>query len=139
MSCNLLFVYGTLRRGRELHSHLRRLGARFVGTARIAAVLDQRRCYPGARPTGRRGKWVQGELFALRRPAQDLRVLDAVEGAVNRALPGEFVRGVAEVASKNTLRHRAWVYWLGIGPLTKGIEVPQKAGSLPCLTFHRRP
>jgi len=26
--CNVLFVYGTLRRGSELHPHLARLGAR---------------------------------------------------------------------------------------------------------------
>ncbi len=124
MTCPLLFVYGTLRRGEELHHHLRRLGARFARRARVAAVLDKRRRYPGARPTGQRGKWVRGEIFVLRRPAQDLRVLDAVEGTVNGALPGEFVRGTAEVVSNNAVRRDAWMYWLGAGPLTKGIGAP---------------
>ena len=34
--CRLLFVYGTLRRGFELHHHLARLGARFQTEARVA-------------------------------------------------------------------------------------------------------
>jgi gamma-glutamylcyclotransferase (GGCT)/AIG2-like uncharacterized protein YtfP len=122
MKRHLLFVYGTLRRGHELHHHLQRLGARFVGTARVAAVLHKRRRYPGARPTGQRGQWVPGELFALRCPVRDLRVLDVVEGCVSGGLQNcEFVRGTAEAVLENAARRRAWIYWLGTGPLTKGI------------------
>ncbi len=87
-----LFVYGTLRRGFELHHHLARLGARFLAEAKVAAELFDRGRYPGARPSGRRGKWVRGELFELRQPARDLRVLDKVEGFVPGALKREPVR-----------------------------------------------
>ena len=96
--CRRLFVYGTLRRGFELHHHLTRLGARFLAEAKVAAELFDLGRYPGARPAGRRGKWVRGELFQLRRPAQDLRVLDEVEGFVPGAPEqSEFVRAAAEV------------------------------------------
>ena len=37
--CRPLFVYGTLRRGFELHHHLVRLGARFLTEAKVAAEL----------------------------------------------------------------------------------------------------
>lgn len=122
MTCNLLFVYGTLRRGRELHHHLQRLGARFVGVGRVAAVLYKRRRYPGARPAGRRGQWVPGELFALRHPARDLRVLDVVEGCVSGGVKNcEFVRGMAEVVLDNASHRRAWIYWLGAGHLSRAI------------------
>ncbi len=133
MICPLLFVYGTLRRGRELHHHLRRLGARFAGRARVAAVLYKRRRYPGARPTGRLGQWVPGELFVLRRPARDLLVLDIVEGSVSGGLQAcEFVRGSAEVVLDNAARRHAWIYWLGVGPFSRGLlwVAAQKAGAV---------
>jgi len=49
---HLLFVYGTLRRGFELHHHLARLGARFRAEAKAAAVLIDRGRHLGARPVG---------------------------------------------------------------------------------------
>jgi len=112
--CHLLFVYGTLRRGFELHHHLPRLGARFLTEARVAAELIDRGRFPGARPAARKGKWVRGELFQLRQPASDLRVLDKVEGFIPGAPKrSEFVRTAAEVILNNGSRRRAWIYWLG--------------------------
>ena len=112
--CHLLFVYGTLRRGFELHHHLARLGARFRTEGKVAAELIDRGRYPGARPSGRKGKWVCGELFQLRHPARDLRVLDEVEGFIPAApARSEFVRAAAEVIMKKGARDRAWVYWRG--------------------------
>lgn len=112
--CHRLFVYGTLRRGFELHHYLPRLGARFLAEAKVAAELIDLGRYPGARPAGRRGKWVRGELFQLRQPARDLRILDELEGFV----PGtpeqsEFVRATTEVILDNGARENAWIYWLG--------------------------
>ena len=112
--CHVLFVYGTLRRGSELHHQLARLGARFLTEARVAAELIDRGRYPGARPAGRKGKWVRGELFRLRQPARDLRVLDEVEGFITGAPErSEFVRATTEVILNNGARWRAWIYWLG--------------------------
>ncbi len=112
--CHVLFVYDTLRRGFELHHHLAGLGARFLTEARVAAELIDRGRYPGARPAGRKGKWVRGELFQLRQPARDLRVLDEVEGFITGAPErSEFVRATTEVVLNNGARWRAWIYWLG--------------------------
>jgi gamma-glutamylcyclotransferase (GGCT)/AIG2-like uncharacterized protein YtfP len=112
--CRLLFVYGTLRRGFELHHHLVRLGARFRAKARVAAELFDLGRYLGARPADRKGEWVCGELFQLRQLKHDLTVLDEVEvfipGTPERS---EFVRTVAEVILNNGTRQRAWIYWLG--------------------------
>ena len=92
----------------------RGLGARFLTEARVAAELIDRGRYPGARPAGRKGKWVRGELFQLRQPARDLRVLDEVEGFIPGAPErSEFVRATTEVILNNGARWRAWIYWLG--------------------------
>ena len=111
-----LFVYGSLKRGGELHYHLRRLGAQFLTEARVAAVIVGRRRYPGARSTNREGKWVAGELFRLRQPARDLRVLDEVEGffAAAPARSG-FVRVQTEVVLNHSELRQAWIYWLRTG------------------------
>ena len=123
MDCRLLFVYGSLKRGCGLHHHLARLGARFLAGARVAAVLVKRRRYPGARPSGRRGKWVRGELFELQRPASDLRVLDEVEGFIPGATErSEFARAAAEVVLNNGARRRAWIYWLRTRRPTGGVN-----------------
>ena len=113
-TCRRLFVYGTLRRGFELHHYLPSLGARFLAEGKVAAELVDLGRYPGARPAGQRGKWVRGEIFQLRRPARDLRVLDEVEG-FNPHAPerSEFVRAATEVKLNNGARQHAWIYWLG--------------------------
>jgi gamma-glutamylcyclotransferase (GGCT)/AIG2-like uncharacterized protein YtfP len=108
-----LFVYGTLRRGFERHHHLACLGARFRGEARVAAELFDLGRYPGARPASGKGKWVRGEVFELRQPADDLRVLDRVEDFIP-ATPArsEFVRALAEVVLAKGERQTTWIYWL---------------------------
>ena len=111
--CHLLFVYGTLRRGFERHHHLARVGARFWREAKVAAELFDLGCYPGARPASGKGRWVRGEIFELRQPSHDLRVLDRVEDFVPAApARSEFVRDTAEVVLTNRARQTAWIYWL---------------------------
>jgi len=111
--CDLLFVYGTLRRGFCLHSNLTRLGASFRGEAKVAGELFDLGVYPGARPADEERKWVCGELFHLRKPEHDLAFLDEVEGFDPHApLGGEFVRARAEVILDDGTPHRAWIYWL---------------------------
>ncbi|MGO8786202.1 MAG: gamma-glutamylcyclotransferase [Terriglobia bacterium] len=116
-----LFVYGTLRCGCDLHHHLTRLGARFIAEAKVSAELLPRGRYPGARPACQSGKWVRGEVYRLRQPARDLRVLDKVEGFVAEALRrSEFVRARAEVLLNGGARQQAWIYWLGARKSTGG-------------------
>lgn len=113
MDCRLLFVYGTLRRGFERHHNLERLGAGFRRDARVAAELFDLGRYPGARPAEGTGKWVYGEVFELRQPARDLRVLDHVEDFMPAAPErSEFVRDLAELVLANGERQAAWIYWL---------------------------
>jgi len=121
--CHRLFVYGTLRRGFELHHHLRRLGARFRAEAKVGAERIDRGRFPGARPTGRKGKWVRGELFELGQPARDLKVLDEVEGFIPQASSRSlFVRATTEVMLPDGSRDRAWIYWLGAPNSTGGSD-----------------
>jgi gamma-glutamylcyclotransferase (GGCT)/AIG2-like uncharacterized protein YtfP len=121
--CHRLFVYGTLRRGFELHHHLRRLGARFRMEAKVAAELIDRGRFPGARPGARKRKWVRGGLFELRQPAHDLRVLDEVEGFIPEA-PSRCssARATTEVMLRDGSRDRAWIYWLGAPNSTGGSD-----------------
>jgi gamma-glutamylcyclotransferase (GGCT)/AIG2-like uncharacterized protein YtfP len=114
--CRLLFVYGTLRRGFELHHHLARLGARFQAEAKVPGRLFDLGRFPGARPADREQAWVHGEVFELRQSAADLEVLDEVEGFT----PGtpeqsEFVRAITVVVLNDGARQSCWIYWLGPG------------------------
>jgi len=112
--CELLFVYGTLRRGMKLHHHLTHLAARFRMEATVAGELFDLGRYPGARPAKGNAQWVRGELFQLRRPEHDLVILDEVEGFNPREPErSEFVRALADVITHNGERCRAWIYWLG--------------------------
>lgn len=117
--CDLLFVYGTLRHGFELHHHLVRLKAKCCGKGEVAGRLFDLGCYPGARSSGREGEWIRGEVYQLRQSERALRILDEIEGFNPRALErGEFVREVAELILCNGERRRAWVYWLRGGVAT---------------------
>ena len=49
LETDLLFVYGTLRRGRALHHHLKRLGAEFIAIGKAQAELFDLGKHPGAR------------------------------------------------------------------------------------------
>lgn len=75
----LVFVYGTLQRGRSLHGHL--AGQRFVGVARTEPEYRLYRIdwYPGLVATrpGQDGVAIHGEVWDVDEVA--LRVLDEVE------------------------------------------------------------
>jgi gamma-glutamylcyclotransferase (GGCT)/AIG2-like uncharacterized protein YtfP len=109
---DLLFVYGTLRRGFRLHHHVKRLGAQFVANGKVQAELFDLGEFPGARPSTRPGKTVEGELYRLRKVENALRILDQVEGFSPRTPDkGLFQRGTAEVTLPNGERRLAWIYW----------------------------
>ena len=107
---DLLFVYGTLRRGFRLHHHLRRLGAQFVGNGKVQAELFDLGEFPGARASTKPGKTVVGELYRLNKVVNSLRVLDQIEGFSPRN-PGMFERGTTEVTLPNGERRLSRIYW----------------------------
>jgi gamma-glutamylcyclotransferase (GGCT)/AIG2-like uncharacterized protein YtfP len=109
---DLLFVYGTLRRGFPLHHHLKRLGAEFVGNGEVRAELFGLGEFPGARASTKPGKTVAGELYRLHKVENTLKVLDQVEGFSPRnPEKGMFQRGTTEVTLPSGERRLAWIYW----------------------------
>jgi len=109
---DLLFVYGTLRRGFRLHHHLKRLGARFVATGKVHAELFDLGEFPGARQSTKPRNTVKGELYRLCKVENSLRVLDQIEGFSPQSPErGMFQRGTAEVTLPNGERRLAWIYW----------------------------
>lgn len=108
-----LFVYGTLRRGFALHAELKKLGARYAGKGRIAGSLFNLGEYPGVLPVSTGKGDVEGELYELRNPTEQLPVLDRLE-EFNPSRPSKslFVRRRAFVRLEDGGRLRAWVYFL---------------------------
>ena len=113
LDTDLLFVYGTLRRGFALHHHLKRMGARFVAKGKVGAELFVLGRFPGARKSTRPGKIVAGEVYRLRLAESALKVLDQLEG-ISPEAPEKclFQRATTEVTLPNGERRVAWIYWL---------------------------
>ncbi|MBI1941497.1 MAG: gamma-glutamylcyclotransferase, partial [Acidobacteria bacterium] len=110
---DLLFVYGTLRRGFSRHKILRRLGAKSAGRGSIRAELFDLGEYPGAKPFARLSARVVGELYAVPDREGAFKVLDATEGFQPHAPESSlFRRETVEVTLHNMRRVVAWVYWL---------------------------
>ena len=109
----LVFVYGTLRRGQALHGELLKTGAEYLDAGKIHGRLYDLGDYPGAVPSHTENEEILGELYRLDEPSQQLCSLDAIEEydpeRPDRSL---FVRRPAEVWMMNGKRVRAWVYFL---------------------------
>ena len=113
LDTNLLFVYGTLRRGFAVHHHLRRMGAQFVTTGEVQAELYNLGKFPGARKSTKPGKVLAGEFYRLPQAEKALKVLDHVEGfSAQMAEKSLFQRATTEVVLPNGERRMAWIYWL---------------------------
>lgn len=104
-----LFVYGSLRRGRENSArHLLTAHSRFVGGAAFNGVLYDLGMYPAAVPSDQPDDWLVGELYELGEPQLVLSFLDAYEGC-NR-MPPLFRRAWTPVSLQNGEQVHAWVY-----------------------------
>lgn len=112
MKCDLLFVYGTLRR--RLASPMFRVLARhasFAGTGTFRGKLFEIRGYPGVVPSTRRGDEVVGELYRLNNQAAVFAVLDDYEMCSDKfPEPREYRRDVVAIAAEGGIRVRAWTY-----------------------------
>ncbi|MCZ6749156.1 MAG: gamma-glutamylcyclotransferase, partial [SAR324 cluster bacterium] len=125
---NLLFVYGTLRRGlggtsrAALERH-----ARWEGRGRLAGRLFMAEGYPAAVAAPAGSQWVVGDLYRVWRPASLFAVLDRYEDAhlsgpadrpsdratdrpPDRPALGEYRRERHRIAAEDGSRRLAWVY-----------------------------
>lgn len=104
-SATLLFVYGTLLRGRGA-AYRRELApyASFLGPARVRGRLFDLGAFPGLLPSEDVRDFVIGELHTLRFPERALRRLDHYEGP-------EFERRMQWITAGARRQARAWVYF----------------------------
>ncbi|MGE5322759.1 MAG: gamma-glutamylcyclotransferase [Actinomycetota bacterium] len=115
---NLLFVYGTLKRGGALHTELTSQGVRFLGSAQIQGRLFRipGESYPGALPTDTQ-EYVMGELYELENPRSALKRIDEIEGCDE----GLFERKLVNAWVKNQ-RAKVWAYFYA-KPLKKSSRI----------------
>ncbi len=112
-----LFVYGTLRRGFTLHRYLRKNGMRFLGKGNIRARLYDLGRFPGALPSQSSAGRVQGEVYELNNPEEQLRELDALEEFYPKQPEKNlFVRRLTDVKLESGQRCKAWAYFLAKRP-----------------------
>ena len=88
---------------------MRRVGARYLGKARVRGRLFNLGEFTGAMKAPDGPARVPGELYYLPSTAPALKCLDRYEGS-------QYEREVAEVELPSTRRVRAWIYWLRRAP-----------------------
>jgi len=106
----LVFVYGTLRRGGS--NSFRMNGAEFVSAGKVEGKLYSITWYPGL-VLERGGKTVEGDLYRVR--AAQLVALDDFEGISANEIEGaEYRRVRTEVSTDGGDVEVAWAYeWKG--------------------------
>ena len=112
MTDDLLFVYGTLKRGARnaMAGRLARTAV-FVGAATYQGKLYLVDDYPGAVPSRNVADRVRGEVWRLREPAEMLAELDEYEGCGQSfSPPTEYERRVEQVTLNNGEPLAAWIY-----------------------------
>jgi gamma-glutamylcyclotransferase (GGCT)/AIG2-like uncharacterized protein YtfP len=112
VNCQLLFVYGTLKRGFKRHRFLQAARAQFLCRGSVRGRLFDLGHYPGVLPSDHPCDVVLGEVYRLPNPALALRVLDAMEGCAATSDAGEYRRELARVTLDHGKAAEAWVYWL---------------------------
>ena len=95
----ILFVYGTLKRGLALEAEMLRAGGKYLGAATIRGDLYDLGPYPAA--VRGRGT-IHGELYLV--PKSGLARLDRVEGS-------EYMRRRVVAHCDGGGKERAWVYF----------------------------
>lgn len=109
---NKLFVYGTLRAGHDAHETLKAAGAKMLGAGKVRGTLHFPGDYPGLVRDGGPDSFVRGEVYELRNPEADLRILDEYEEFDASDFPRSlFVRKRSSVYMSDGSRVSAWVYF----------------------------
>jgi len=112
MTCDLLFVYGTLMRGFD-HPMARLLSANadFLGEAQCRGQLYLVKHYPGLVLSDDAADVVHGEVYRLRAPDELLREFDMYEACGEGfAPPTEYLRRTLQVALADGAAGEAWTY-----------------------------
>lgn len=106
----IVFVYGTLRRGGSNHFHL--AGAEFVAAGTVMGRLYRIDWYPGL-VLDTAGSEIRGEVYAV--DSEQLSALDAFEGLSAGEIEGsEYRRIQTPVMLQDSQTITAWVWeWLG--------------------------
>jgi gamma-glutamylcyclotransferase (GGCT)/AIG2-like uncharacterized protein YtfP len=104
----LIFLYGSLRRGGVRDATLHYQGAEFVAGAQVRGILYDLGRYPGLR-LDPAANWVRGEIFAV--TPETLAQLDEWE-EIDPAQPdvGEYRRVRAELSLPDESSKTCWVY-----------------------------
>jgi len=109
---DLLFVYGTLRKGFPLHKYLVR-DIRFRSRGYIRGRLYDLGDFPGAGPSVAAGERIAGEVYELLKPETQFKKLDKLEEFLpTRPRDSLFVRKKTVVHLKGGRRVLAWAYLL---------------------------
>ena len=127
-ACDLLFVYGSLRRESSHHDILRSIRAGFMGPAMVAGQLFDLGRFPGTRLVERLSdrigsRRVMGELYQLRNPERDFYALDRYEGLQSAAPKMSlFGRELTRAWIRGGNTAQAWIYCLNrIPPMARPI------------------
>ena len=106
----IIFVYGTLRRGGS--DHFRMAAAKFVSEATVSGRLYRVHWYPGL-VLDEAGDEIHGDVYAVTKDA--LAILDVFEGLCPGGGEGtEYRRLKTKVALKDGREVEAWVWeWIG--------------------------
>lgn len=106
----LVFVYGTLRRGGS--NHFRMAGAEFVASGTITGRMYRIDWYPGL-VLDDAGDEIHGEVYSV--AVELLEALDVFEGLSAGEIEGsEYRRVQTTVVRRDSQTTRAWVWeWLG--------------------------
>jgi gamma-glutamylcyclotransferase (GGCT)/AIG2-like uncharacterized protein YtfP len=112
MTCDLLFVYGTLMRGFDHPmAQLLSRSADFIGEGRCQGRLYLVKHYPGLVLSDDPADVVFGELYRLRQPDELLREFDMYEACGEGfAAPTEYVRRMLAVTLDAGGISEAWTY-----------------------------
>ena len=110
-SPQLVFVYGTLRRGGS--NHFRLAGAEFIAAGTITGRMYRIDWYPGL-VLDEAGDEIHGEVYSV--TPEQLSTLDVFEGLSAGEIEGsEYRRVQTTVVQQNSQTLPAWVWeWLGL-------------------------
>jgi len=106
----LVFVYGTLRRGGS--NHFRMAGAEFISSGTITGRMYRIDWYPGL-VLDEAGGEIHGEVYSVE--PEQLEALDVFEGLSAGEIEGsEYRRVLTTVVRRDSQTTSAWVWeWLG--------------------------
>lgn len=106
----IVFVYGTLRRGGS--NHFRMAAAKFVSSATLTGRLYRVHWYPGL-VLDEAGDEIHGDLYEV--DQDTLAILDVFEGLSAGEIEGtEYRRLKTEVVLQDSSVREAWVWeWIG--------------------------